>query len=168
MNEQTPTWSCPVCYRRIENWEDLIVDEYFTEMLLNTPKHIASVRVEPTGHITIIDENPDLADESDEEEEPTPPPLVKKEPEITILLDDDDDDEEEEEQNSNNSRQNDSNIPQTRANPDSAEPSSQPRKKQKTDVIDLTFDSDDDNEVEQVSPTPQLHQTPTPTPQESR
>lgn len=139
MNEQTPTWSCPVCYRRIENWEDLIVDEYFAEMLLNTPKHIASVRVETNGHITIIDENPDLAEESDEEEEAPP---VKEEPEITILLDDDDDDE----VTSSSSQQP---IPQssTAAPNHAAESSQPPRKKQKHDVIDLTFDSDDDDEA---------------------
>lgn len=91
MNEQTPTWSCPVCYRRIEDWEDLFVDEYFMEMLHNTPKHIDSVRVEPNGHITIIDENPDLADEESEEEEEL---IVKnEEKEVTTILLDDDDDE---------------------------------------------------------------------------
>lgn len=116
MNEQTPTWSCPVCYRPIKTWEDLIVDEFFTQMLANTPLHIDSVRVEPTGVVTIIDENPELAraaaaaaaaeaavaaaesmltgtngNPGSEEGR-----RVKREPEVTILLDDDDDEDEEE------------------------------------------------------------------------
>ncbi|KAI9361965.1 hypothetical protein BD770DRAFT_425651 [Pilaira anomala] len=112
MNEQTPTWSCPVCYRPIKTWEDLIVDEFFTQMLANTPLHIDSVRVEPTGVVTIIDENPELAraaaaaaavavaastskgtngDPGSEEERG-----VKRETEVTILLDDEDDEDEEE------------------------------------------------------------------------
>ncbi|CAO3655837.1 unnamed protein product [Mucor hiemalis] len=148
MNEQTPTWSCPVCYRRIENWEDLIVDEYFTEMLLNTPKHIASVRVETNGNITIIDENPDLAEESEEEEEIPP---VKEEPEITILLDDDDDDEVDAHPS------NQQPIPQSRAAVNSVAESSQPpRKKQKNDVIDLTFDSDEDDDEAHSVPSSRL------------
>ncbi|KAI9480856.1 MAG: PINIT domain-containing protein [Benjaminiella poitrasii] len=95
MNEQTPTWTCPVCYRRIESWEDLFVDGYFTEMLQNTPKHIDSVRVEPNGHITIIDEDPELTDESDDEETHPLKNVKSEEKEVaTILLDDDDEEEE--------------------------------------------------------------------------
>lgn len=124
MNEQTPTWSCPVCQRRIENWEDLIVDEFFSQMLMNTPKHIDSVRVEPSGIVTIIDENPDLADEESEQEEE---PNVKPEPEVTILLDDDDEEPI---------------IDKRKLSPSLSEP--QARKKQKSDVIDLTLDSEDE------------------------
>lgn len=141
MNEQTPTWSCPVCQRRIENWEDLIVDEFFSQMLINTPKHIDSVRVEPSGIVTIIDENPDLADEESEEEEV---PEVKPEPEITILLDDDDDDEAANKTNS---------IPATvdsltkRPTTPDANDTQPSRKKQKSDVIDLTLDSEEEEEL---------------------
>ncbi|KAI8976978.1 PINIT domain-containing protein [Pilobolus umbonatus] len=57
MNEQTPTWACPVCNRRIEKWQDLILDEYFLMMLQNTPAHIEHVRVQPNGNMVIIDEH---------------------------------------------------------------------------------------------------------------
>lgn len=153
MNEQTPTWSCPVCYRRIENWEDLIVDEFFSQMLINTPKHIDSVRVEPSGIVTIIDENPDLADEESEEEEV---PEVKPEPEVTILLDDDD--EEEGVASAPNNLTQTNNIPATADTltassykrvhtPDTNEQSQQHlRKKTKSDVIDLTLDSEEEDD----------------------
>jgi hypothetical protein len=169
MNEQTPTWSCPVCYRRIEDWEDLIVDGYFTEMLLNTPKHIDTVRVEPNGHVTIIDENPDLANKNDdsEEEEETEAPLadIIKPEEVTILLDDDDEHPPAIVQNNSTtdetqavipSQQTSNDIPFSdalttgkRKSPcdDHQEPTEQPaRQKQKTNIIDLTLDSEDELE----------------------
>ncbi|KAI7899506.1 PINIT domain-containing protein [Cokeromyces recurvatus] len=103
MNEQTPTWTCPVCYRRIESWEDLFVDGYFTEMLKNTPKHVDSVRVEPNGHITIIDEDPALANDSDDDNDEEESRLLRnvknEEKEVTTILLDDDDEEEGEEEN---------------------------------------------------------------------
>jgi hypothetical protein len=93
MNDQTPTWECPVCYKRIENWTDLVIDEYFDEVLQNTPVHISNVLVDPAGNITIVDENPDLVHEEekveDKEEEEELARLESKEA-VTIVLDDDD------------------------------------------------------------------------------
>ncbi|KAI8881243.1 zf-MIZ-domain-containing protein [Backusella circina FSU 941] len=141
MNEQTPTWACPVCYKKINDWEDLVVDGYFTEMLKNTPKHIESVKVEPTGLITIVDEHPDLYSESEEEEEEQP---KKPEPEEVTILDDDDDDQDiilQPQQQHPTTMRNASNkrtIPEPTA--------SDASKKQKTNgVIDLTFSSDDED-----------------------
>ncbi|KAI8083785.1 PINIT domain-containing protein [Thamnidium elegans] len=170
MNEQTPTWSCPVCYRPIKSWEDLIVDEYFAQMLLNTPRHIDSVRVEPSGVVTIIDENPDLArqeEEDDEEEEETDIPHVKTEPEVTILLDDDDDDDEDAQVSYGSPYHATDTInipiavaptpfekpgpsclrksPPTLAADAEAPPPRKRVKKKSADVIDLTLDSDEDS-----------------------
>ncbi|GAA5796224.1 hypothetical protein HPULCUR_001594 [Helicostylum pulchrum] len=165
MNEQTPTWSCPVCYRPIKSWEDLIVDEFFAQMLLNTPRHIDSVRVEPSGVVTIIDENPDLArreEEEEEEEEEVDTPHVKTEPEVTILLDDDDDDDVQVSYGSPYHATDTINIPIAvaptpfekpgpscliRKSPPTADSDNQPtrkRAKKKSDVIDLTLDSDEE------------------------
>lgn len=94
MNEQTPTWTCPVCYRPIVSWKDLVIDSYFAEILANTPKHINSVLVEPNGNITIVDENPDLADATDSEDEDMEREQQKEKEVVTIVLDDDDDEEE--------------------------------------------------------------------------
>ncbi|CEP10588.1 hypothetical protein [Parasitella parasitica] len=180
MNEQTPTWSCPVCYRRIEEWEELFVDEYFMEILQNTPKHISSVRVELNGHITIIDENPDLANEESEEEEEAN--VKTEEKEITTILLDDDDEEQEVETGENEKQEpaatlqegaisNDT-IPNT-ANTTEAttatsttrtitphegiavsedpETYAPPKKKQKMDYIDLTLESGEEDDVEEIT-----------------
>lgn len=88
MNEQRPTWTCPVCNIKIESYNHLMLDGYFMEILKNTPKHIESVNVEPNGHIVIIDEHPSLPEnqedtDSDEQEEKDVPAIVE-------LSDDDD------------------------------------------------------------------------------
>ncbi|KAI8327832.1 PINIT domain-containing protein [Blakeslea trispora] len=85
MNEQTPTWSCPVCNKQMKDWTDLIVDEYFAEILKETPRHVDSVRIEPNGQITIITENDDsdLSESDTEQEQP-------EKPTETITLDSDD------------------------------------------------------------------------------
>lgn len=149
------------------------MDEYFMEMLHNTPKHIDSVRVESNGHITIIDENPDLVDEESEEEEELNAKPEEKEI-TTILLDDDDDEEDEvgkpveteadkqqEAAISNDTIPNIASTPElTTANPDANastscernavsegfEAEQPPRKKAKSDVIDLTLDSGDEED----------------------
>lgn len=164
MNEQTPTWSCPVCYKRIDSWKDLYIDEYFKEMLANTPKHIKSVLVEPSGNITIVDENPDLAIEDEEEDEFEEESNKPKEKEvITILLDDDDDDDEVvvssskrgastnsvEEQTATDVEIVHTNIPtnETLKRKNSTESESDANKRPKLNVIDLTFDSDEDDQA---------------------
>jgi hypothetical protein len=148
MNEQTPTWTCPVCNRRIESWEDLIVDEYFTEMLKNTPKHIDSVRVEPNGNITIIVENPDLIEqegEEEEEEEETIEPVKKEEHDTILLLDDDDGEEPVSSQTSIPTSERNS---LKRIHSDSmSEPIQPPQQKKKANVIDLTLDSEDEEDT---------------------
>ncbi|KAG1050575.1 hypothetical protein G6F43_007166 [Rhizopus delemar] len=88
MNEQRPTWACPVCNIKIESYNHLILDGYFMEILKNTPKHIESVNVEPNGHIVIVDEHPSLSEnqedtDNDEQEEKDAPAIVE-------LSDDDD------------------------------------------------------------------------------
>jgi len=48
VNEQTTTWSCPVCEKSI-NYEDLIVDGYFNSILESTPDTVEDVIVEADG-----------------------------------------------------------------------------------------------------------------------
>ncbi|KAI0048360.1 hypothetical protein FA95DRAFT_1558133 [Auriscalpium vulgare] len=48
INEQTTTWSCPICEKAI-NHEDLIVDGYFDEILKNTSDEVDDVMVEADG-----------------------------------------------------------------------------------------------------------------------
>ncbi|CAG8436902.1 11713_t:CDS:10 [Diversispora eburnea] len=49
MNEQVPTWTCPVCNSIIDSWEDIVVDGYFTDILKNTPEDQDSVSIDPNG-----------------------------------------------------------------------------------------------------------------------
>ncbi|KAI0307987.1 PINIT domain-containing protein [Multifurca ochricompacta] len=48
VNEQTTTWSCPVCEKAI-NHEELIVDGYFGSILESTPDTVEDVIVEANG-----------------------------------------------------------------------------------------------------------------------
>ena len=48
LQEQAPTWTCPVCYK-IVNFEALTVDQYVNDILQQTPKSIDHVMIEPTG-----------------------------------------------------------------------------------------------------------------------
>ncbi|KAI9445023.1 PINIT domain-containing protein [Lactarius indigo] len=48
VNEQTTTWSCPVCEKPI-NHEELIVDGYFNSILDSTPDTVEDVIVEADG-----------------------------------------------------------------------------------------------------------------------
>ena len=48
LQEQAPTWTCPVCYK-IVNFEALTIDKYVDEILRRTPKSVDQVIIEPTG-----------------------------------------------------------------------------------------------------------------------
>ncbi|CAO3680051.1 unnamed protein product [Rhizopus stolonifer] len=68
MNEQTPTWSCPVCNIPIKEYKSLALDCYSMEILQRTSKHVEKVTVEPNGDVFYIDEHPSQ-DEYDSESE---------------------------------------------------------------------------------------------------
>lgn len=69
MNEQTPTWKCPVCNCPIP-FQDLIVDGFFADILANSSESIQSVRINSTGELqhefTVKEESDD-----DQEQEST-------------------------------------------------------------------------------------------------
>lgn len=48
MNEQTPTWSCPIC-SKILQFEHLQVDGFFQSILESCPSSVDDVSVEPDG-----------------------------------------------------------------------------------------------------------------------
>ncbi|KAF7727363.1 SUMO ligase siz1 [Apophysomyces ossiformis] len=54
MNEQTPTWSCPVCFRHIESFDELVVDGYFSDLLSSVNEEVESIRIDPGGQIRQI------------------------------------------------------------------------------------------------------------------
>ncbi|KAK6349719.1 SUMO ligase siz1 [Orbilia brochopaga] len=52
LQEQAPTWTCPVCSRKIE-FEHLAVDKYVEEILNSVPKSVESVMIDPMGKWTV-------------------------------------------------------------------------------------------------------------------
>ncbi|KAJ9479802.1 E3 SUMO-protein ligase SIZ2 [Pseudozyma hubeiensis] len=48
INEQTPSWSCPVCFKTIKP-EDLMMDGYVDDILKRVPQDEDSVIIEPDG-----------------------------------------------------------------------------------------------------------------------
>nr|CAG8436149.1 10610_t:CDS:2 [Entrophospora candida] len=54
MNEQLPTWKCPVCNKLLSSWEDIVVDGYFNEILAKTTKY--------QGTTIVIDSNGNWAE----------------------------------------------------------------------------------------------------------
>ncbi|CAO3570510.1 unnamed protein product [Mortierella alpina] len=49
LNEQTPTWTCPVCSRIMHSWEEIVVDGYFKDILNVTPKSLENITVQADG-----------------------------------------------------------------------------------------------------------------------
>ncbi|KAJ1944780.1 E3 SUMO-protein ligase pli1 [Linderina macrospora] len=49
MNEQSPTWKCPICLIAIKSWHELVVDGYFEEILHGTLDSDDQVHVDPDG-----------------------------------------------------------------------------------------------------------------------
>ncbi|KAF9110142.1 SUMO ligase siz1 [Mortierella sp. AM989] len=49
LNEQTPTWTCPVCSRNMLSWEEIVIDGYFKDLLSSTPESLESITVQADG-----------------------------------------------------------------------------------------------------------------------
>ncbi|KAI9677586.1 MAG: SUMO ligase siz1 [Caeruleum heppii] len=48
LQEQAPTWTCPIC-NRIISFEALVVDQYVSDILNHTSKSVEQVTIEPNG-----------------------------------------------------------------------------------------------------------------------
>ncbi|KAG0168872.1 SUMO ligase siz1 [Apophysomyces sp. BC1034] len=140
MNEQTPTWSCPVCFRQIESFEELVVDGYFADLLSQVHEDVESIRIEPTGQIRQIGER---IIETGEERKST----KRKHSEVDIMklnngvmvIEDSDDDV-------NAARyEAGSSVPRSKIQKCQAEAGIPARSKNST-VIDLTLDSEDEDD----------------------
>ncbi|KAI1096461.1 zf-MIZ-domain-containing protein [Rostrohypoxylon terebratum] len=75
LQEQGPTWSCPICYKPVL-FEALAIDEYVEEVLKNTSESLHQVTIEPDGQWRTKAEDP----------EPSP-----SRPTISTKIEDDDD-----------------------------------------------------------------------------
>ncbi|KAG0039773.1 SUMO ligase siz1 [Podila clonocystis] len=119
LNEQTPTWTCPVCSRVMHSWEEIVVDGYFKDILNSTPKSLESVTVQADGTWEIP------ASIADQPEVDNSPKKKAVDPASVFLLDDDSEDEEETAQ-----------APPTPVRPT----------KPAVEVIDLISDSEDEED----------------------
>ncbi|KAK6534686.1 SUMO ligase siz1 [Arthrobotrys megalospora] len=81
LQEQAPTWSCPVCSRKIE-FADLAIDKYVEEILNSVSRDVDAVVVDPMGQWTL----PEPKESS---------PRIKRDRDS----DDDDDDDDDESEN---------------------------------------------------------------------
>jgi len=100
LNEQTPTWNCPICARSITTDDDLYMDGYFMDILEKTNGAVESVVIHPDGTWTNKDidtDHPDaklLNNSNSNNVEPTPSQEERKlfasmKPEVVSLDDDD-------------------------------------------------------------------------------
>lgn len=58
LQEQGPTWSCPICYKPTP-FDTLAIDEYVQEVLENTPDSLEQVTIEPDGVWKLKTEEPE-------------------------------------------------------------------------------------------------------------
>ncbi|CAG8486954.1 7549_t:CDS:10 [Ambispora gerdemannii] len=49
MNEQTPTWTCPVCNNILNSWEEIALDGYFADILDKVPPDQETIIIEANG-----------------------------------------------------------------------------------------------------------------------
>ncbi|KAI0001837.1 PINIT domain-containing protein [Russula vinacea] len=79
VNEQTTTWSCPVCEKSISS-DDLIVDGYFNSILESTPDTVDDVIVEADGEWHTTDDK--YASDAWKKTHKPGPPLVSPTPHL--------------------------------------------------------------------------------------
>lgn len=134
MNEQTPTWSCPVCFRQMTQlYDELVVDGYFLDLLANTPSSTESIRIEADGRLSAIKEE---SPESEDFDQQAPGTKTNGHPAgdvVTILSDDD---------NNASSDPRPTVIKRRLSSTPPAQPPPPPKKQQT--VIDLTLSSDEE------------------------
>ncbi|KAK6362020.1 SUMO ligase siz1 [Orbilia blumenaviensis] len=71
LQEQAPTWNCPVCSKKIE-FADLAVDKYVEEILNSVPRSVDAVTVDPMGDWTVPipkESSPHIKRDYDEDED---------------------------------------------------------------------------------------------------
>ncbi|KAG0220264.1 SUMO ligase siz1 [Mortierella sp. NVP41] len=128
LNEQTPTWNCPVCSRIMHSWEEIVVDGYFKDILKSTPESLESITVQADGSW-------ELPSSSSPSEQVIAPSPIKKKAAPTddsVFIIDEDDSEDE--------------APAATAPPTPAKPA-----KPAIEVIDLISDSEDEDAEEPVT-----------------
>lgn len=160
MNEQTPTWSCPVCNKQAP-FHELVVDGYFAELLANATSEF--ITIDPEGNVIAskgqIDEDDD--DYGNLEQKPVKEETNDKSPSefnaqhVEVLVLDDSDDNDDNNDHPGSGQQ--SAVPQPRntnaiagakrkLDGPAAMPVQSSLPKRPNNVIDLTLDSDEEDE----------------------
>ncbi|KAI9300544.1 PINIT domain-containing protein [Cunninghamella echinulata] len=171
MNEQTPTWACPVCNRQMESWEGLCIDEYFTNILEKIPNNLETIKIGENGDLDLTNNKMASTSRSSSTSFSTSEssntnnnrngkrPIEKVAHSVTILDDDDDSDNPDNNDDSNYRNSNDPQI--KKQNTNSRSPSFTSRNSyplpssNQSQYIDLTISSDEednggDNSIEQL------------------
>jgi len=159
LQEQAPTWTCPIC-NRAAAWENLVIDQYVNDILTSTPNDTEQVTIEPDGRWYIQSG----ADEGTRNSNPTP-----SEDEDDLIEIQEEEEEEEDHRHHPVSKRKSSQIatpnnvrtPPMSSREDSSAPSSsvpRSRKRRREEVIDLTLSDDDE---EQQPPAAQVKRPPT-------
>ncbi|KAJ8595930.1 hypothetical protein M405DRAFT_720521, partial [Rhizopogon salebrosus TDB-379] len=166
--EQTTTWLCPVC-EKVLDYENLIVDGYFDQILKDTPESVEDVIVESDGQWHTSDNKFGSASwmalhPATAPSQPSPPrgpspasvdeeaaakAHARKNVEILVLDSDDEDEGRVKEELSDSYPMNTLSSPASNSLFPAA--ARQPRG---GDVIDLTADSDEEEEEPQPQPSP--------------
>ncbi|CAO3611857.1 unnamed protein product [Cunninghamella echinulata] len=161
MNEQTPTWACPVCNRQMESWEGLCIDEYFTNILEKIPNNVETIKIGENGDMDLTNNKITSTSRSSSSSFSTSETsntnnnkngkrsIEKVTHSVTILDDDDDSDDPD---NNDDSNYRNSNGPQIKKqNTNSRSPSFTSRNSyslppsNQSHVIDLTLSSDEED-----------------------
>lgn len=79
LQEQIPTWTCPICSRKVE-LEELAISDYYLEILLNVNDDVESVTLQPDGSWLANVESPMESSSS-----PSPKPKFVAEEAIEIV-----------------------------------------------------------------------------------
>ncbi|SAL98105.1 hypothetical protein [Absidia glauca] len=169
MNQQTPTWCCPVCNRKMGSCDEVGVDEFFQDILAQVPENVEGIRIEEGGRFKILDEENDSATDDDghgdtqggnnnqrqlKRERSTDNDLNTQAADSVTILDDDTEDEEQQDPDDiplakriRLTLPTSANSVSSSASPPHSSSMHLPRQQRSghaTDCIDLTLDSDDD------------------------
>ncbi|KNC96584.1 uncharacterized protein SPPG_08168 [Spizellomyces punctatus DAOM BR117] len=135
LNEQVPTWTCPICSKYIQSWESISIDGYFMDILQSVSEDVDMVEIRPDGSWYVPGDKKETL-ESEEKKETVDTGEV-----LSV-----DSDEEEIKQYKRL-------IPAS-SKPSTARPKPSPRKRTEPEVIDLTLSSDEEPEP----PTARAHE----------
>ncbi|KAJ1798376.1 E3 SUMO-protein ligase pli1 [Coemansia sp. RSA 2399] len=121
LNKRGSTWKCPVCSVAVKSWRELIVDGYFEGILQGTSQNDDQVYIESNGDW----KKKDVAETTDVDAR-EPSSRTKSRPLEVSLIDDS----------------------ATSDNDGPSRQSTSRNKRRRTEVIDLTLDSDSENDTD--------------------